>query len=73
MQQIGPIPRGKVVSFRDGDPLNFDPDNLILLSRSEMMALNINGYLLSHDDLKPNILALSKLQAKVGQLRNKHK
>jgi len=73
LQHVGPIPRDKVVSFRDGDPSNFAPDNLILLSKAEMLKLNQNGYRKSHDDLKPNILALSKLQAKVGELRNKHK
>ena len=68
MQHIGPIPKGKVVSFRDGDPSNFDPDNLILLSRAEMLRLNQNGYRDAHDDIKPALLALSKLQAKTSEL-----
>lgn len=67
-QHFGPIPDGHVVSFRDGDRENFAPENLIALSRAEMLRLNQNGYRDIHDDLKPSVLVLSRLQAKASQV-----
>lgn len=61
-QHNGTIPAGHVVSFLDGDILNFDPDNLIALSRAELLRLNKNEYRQQPDELKPTVLALSKLQ-----------
>jgi len=66
-QAHGPIPEGKMVSLKNGDPLNCDPGNLMLISRAEMLKLNQNGYKRSHDDLKPCILTLSKLQVVAGE------
>lgn len=63
-QAHGPVPEGMVVLFKDGDRLNCDVDNLILISRSELLRLNKNGYNKAPDRLKPSILALSKLEAK---------
>ena len=68
-QHFGPIPDGYVVSFRDGNRENFDPENLMLLSKAEIMRFNQNRYLAAPDELKPSVAALSKLQAKIGQKR----
>lgn len=67
-QHHGPIPDGYVVSFLDGDRANFEPENLIALSRAEMLRLNQNGYRYIHDDLKPSVLVLSRLQAKASEV-----
>ena len=66
-QHFGHIPDGYVVSFRDGNRENFDPVNLMLLSRAEMLCLNQNGYRNTPGELKQTVFALSKLQAKIGQ------
>ena len=68
-QHFGPIPAGYVVSFRDGNRENFSPDNLMLLSRAELIKLNQNNYREMPDDLKPSVFALSKLQAHVSKKR----
>lgn len=60
----GPVPKGKVVAFIDGDNKNCDPENLMLISRAELLTLNQHGYKDTPAELKPSILALSKLQVK---------
>lgn len=63
-QANGPAPKGHVVAFVDGDQLNCEPDNLILLTRAELLALNQLGYRDTPAELKPSVLALAKLSAK---------
>lgn len=72
-QHFGPIPDGYVVSFRDGNRENFDPENLMLLSKAEMLSFNQNRYMDAPDELKPSVAALSKLQVQIGQKRKEIK
>lgn len=60
----GPVPSGMVVAFKDGNKLNFDPGNRMLISRAELQALNKHGYSKAPDELKPSVLALVKLKVK---------
>lgn len=68
-QRHGPIPEGMVVTFRDGDPMNCTIDNLMLASKAELLQLNRNGYRGVHNDIKPSVLALSKLQVKISEVK----
>ena len=61
-QENGPVPKDMVIIFRDGDKLNIEPDNLILVSRAELLRLNKHGYKDAPAKLKPSILALVKLE-----------
>ena len=63
-QTHGPVPKGMIVALRDGVKTNCDPDNLMLLSRAELLRLNQRGYKDAPDELKPSILALVKLEVK---------
>jgi len=63
-QEHGPVPEGMVVAFRDGNKLNCNLDNLMLLARAELLFLNQYGYKDAPDELKPSILAMAKLKAK---------
>ena len=63
-QAHGPIPDGMVVIFRDGNKLNIDIENLMLVSRHELLRLNKHGYKDAPDKLKPSVLALAKLEVK---------
>ncbi len=65
-----PVPPGKIVSFIDGNNKNVKIDNLMLVDRALHVRLNQNHYAQAPDELKPSILALSKLQTKKGT-RNK--
>lgn len=61
-KNFGPIPEDKIVAFIDGDKLNCDPENLMLISRAELLTLNRYGYREMPKELKPTILAVSKLK-----------
>jgi len=64
-QNNGPVPDGFAVLLKDGDRLNCDdPDNLILVSRAELLRLNKHGYKDTPDELKPSVLVLAKLEVK---------
>jgi hypothetical protein len=65
-QLHGPVPKGHVVSFIDGDKLNCEPENLMLLTRKELLCLNLHNYKDTPAELKPSVLALAKLEAKAG-------
>jgi hypothetical protein len=39
-QHFGPIPKGCNVQFRDGDKTNFDPSNLVLMTKAQNMGQN---------------------------------
>lgn len=60
------VPKGHVVSFIDGDKLNCAPENLMLLTRKELLCLNLHNYKDTPAELKPSVLALAKLEAKAG-------
>lgn len=63
-QANGPIPEGMVVAFRDSDKRNTEIENLMLISRAELLRLNQHSYKDTPDELKPSVLALSKLEVK---------
>lgn len=63
-QLHGPAPKGFAVVFADSDNRNFDPSNLVLVSRAELLELNRQKYREAPADLKPSVLALAKLQVK---------
>lgn len=69
-QLHGPVPKGHVVSFIDGDKLNCEPENLMLLTRKELLCLNLHNYKDTPAELKPSVLALAKLEAK-ARIRTK--
>ena len=64
-QHHGPVPDGFVVAFIDGDKLNCEPDNLMLISRAELLRLNKHGYKDMPDELKPSIRALIKMETRM--------
>lgn len=72
-QEHGPVPKGMVVAFIDGDKLNCEPENLMLISRAELLALNQHGYKNMPDELKPKVLALAKLRVKIWAIEASQK
>jgi hypothetical protein len=60
----GPVPDGYCVIFKDSDIRNFDPENLCVVSRPELLQMNRNKYASQPGELKSTVLALSKLQVK---------
>lgn len=68
-QEYGPVPKGFVVAFKDSDKRNFNLENLILISRAEMLFLNIYNYSERCLQIRNNLLALAKLKAKIAECR----
>ena len=64
----GPVPDGMVVAFRDGDKLNVEPENLMLISRAELLRLNKHGYKDTPPELKPSVFSLAILEVKIFNL-----
>jgi len=65
-QAHGPRPKGKAVIFKDGNIRNFEPENLLLVSRAELLAMNLHGYKDMPNELKPSVLALAKVEVQAG-------
>ena len=61
----GPRPKGHLVIFMDGDKDNIDIGNLQLVSRQEHAELIRKQYQSKPYELKPTIVALSKLVCKI--------
>lgn len=49
-QANGPIPKGHVLIFGDGDFLNTDLDNLVLVTRKQLLILNSNNLIKDRAD-----------------------
>jgi len=61
-QHFGPVPEDHCVIFKDSNIRNFDPSNLDIVSRAELLQMNRNKYKKQPVELKPTVLALSRLQ-----------
>ncbi len=67
----GPIPRGHAVIFGDGDRSNFDLDNLILVTRNQLLRLNQQGLIQRDTELTRVGLSIVTLQEKVTERERK--
>ena len=56
------IPKGHVVIFVDGNNRNFEKENLCLVSRAELMLLNAQQLRQQHQELRPVMIGLVKLE-----------
>lgn len=65
-QANGKKPRGTAVIFKDGNIRNFDLDNLLLVTRAELLTMNLHDYKNQPEELKPSVLALARVEAKAG-------
>lgn len=65
-QKNGPVPKGKLIVFKDSDKRNFEDDNLILVTKAALLSMNMHGYTQASKEVKPCILALSEIEAKAG-------
>ncbi|MBV5338166.1 MAG: HNH endonuclease [Deltaproteobacteria bacterium] len=65
-QANGPVPEGHAVVFKDSNKLNCELDNLMLLTRTELLSINLHGYREMPVELKPVILSIAKIEAKAG-------
>jgi len=70
-QMNGPVPKGHVVRFKDGNKLNCAPENLVLLTRREHMQITRSGFSDVPKHLKPSVLEIGRLESKLFELKNR--
>lgn len=69
----GPLPKGKVVIFGDGNKRNFDPANLIAIDRRNLAYLNRNKLIKPDVELTKTAVNIAKVAAKVSELKRKQR
>lgn len=67
----GPVPRGCVVIFGDGNRRNFDPDNLILVSRKQLALMNKNGLIQNNADLTRTGIIMADIIQIMGERKRR--
>jgi hypothetical protein len=63
----GPLPKGHAIIFGDGNNRNFDLDNLILVSRAQLLKLNQQGLIKNDADLTRTGVIIADLQMKISE------
>lgn len=66
----GKIPDNHNVVFADGNKLNLDPDNLILVSKSEMLIMNNNNLFMNERELTKTGSIIAKVIDKTNKIKN---
>lgn len=61
------VPKGSFVTFLDGDKRNFDIKNLALITRSENVRMNQNGYRFSDAEITEAALNVVRLKIKIKE------
>lgn len=67
----GPKPRNSALLFADGNPLNVNLDNLVLISRSQLCVLNHMGLLKKDKALNETALLTADLILKIAEVKRK--
>lgn len=63
----GPVPKGHILLFLDGNKLNLSLDNLELITRSQLAVLNKNGLLQANADLNKLAIMIADLKLKISE------
>jgi hypothetical protein len=69
----GPVPKGHAVIFGDGNNRNFDPNNLILVSRKQLAVLNHKKLIQNDADLTRTAIVIADLYSKTYERTSKAK
>ena len=70
-KHYGKIPKGCRVIFADKDIYNFDIDNLILVSRKELLKLNQYDLIKEDKELTKTGINVAKLILKIGEAKKR--
>lgn len=68
-QHYGEIPKGKKVIFADRNIYNFDIDNLILVTKAELLIMNNNKLIQEDKELTKVGVNIAKILAKTSELK----
>lgn len=68
----GPVPKRSVIIFGDGNRRNFEPDNLIMVSRKKLSTLNKHGLIQKSADLtRTGVIVADIIQKLTDRKRSK--
>lgn len=70
-QHHGAIPKKHVVIFADGNRENFDIDNLVLVSKSELLIMNKKKLINTNSDLTKTGVIMAKLIDRTNKVANR--
>ena len=63
----GPVPKGRAVIFGDGNRRNFDPNNLLLVSRAQLIRLNQMKMIQEDAELTKAGIVIADICNKIGE------
>lgn len=66
----GPIPKNHNVIFGDGDKSNLDINNLVLVSRKQLLTLNRNNLIKDNADLTRTGVIIADIYLKINEIKN---
>lgn len=66
-QLHGPVPKGNVIIFADGNKLNLDPNNLLMVTRGELAVMNHSGLIFKDSDLTKSGHLVARLKMKISE------
>ena len=67
----GPVPKGHVVIFGDGNRMNFELDNLLLVSRRQLVVMNARGLISEDPELTKAGIAVADVYLKIHERKRK--
>lgn len=68
-KHFGPVPKGHIVISKDGNRKNFDPDNLMLVSKAELLYLNMHGMIDSNKEITESYALVARMMCRVNELK----
>ncbi len=70
-QHYGAVPKNHIVIFLDGDKENFNPENLVAITRGELAILNRCGLVFKYPDLTRAGISVAKLLSKISKAKKR--
>lgn len=70
-QLHGPIPENGVVIFKDGNKRNFDPDNLALITKAELLEMTRRGLFSEDADVTEIGIMVAKVRTTIHKMERK--
>ncbi len=68
-----PVPPGYAVIFGDGNNRNFDPENLLLVSRAQLIRMNQHGLIKNDTELTKTGILIADIYNKIGERKRNKK
>lgn len=68
-QLHGPIPKGNHILFADGNNRNFDPNNLVMVTKAEQLELVRRNHIYTNSDMTKTMLNVAKVQIKLSNAK----